>query len=115
MNRRSFLAASAAVVEAYGDPALAEADHSTWWLRGTVILDQPLPRARLVLDRLATHADVYLEGQRILRSDNLQTLSDADVQLLVEKIGLREVIDLRTSAEVLLEGPGPLRARRAWP
>lgn len=48
---------------------------------------------------------------RILRSDNLQTLSDADVQLLVEKIGLREVIDLRTSAEVLLEGRGPLRSR----
>jgi len=48
---------------------------------------------------------------RILRSDNLQTLSDADVQLLVEKMGLREVIDLRTSAEVLLEGRGPLRSR----
>lgn len=48
---------------------------------------------------------------RVLRSDNLQTLSDADVELLVEKVGLREVIDLRTSAEVLLEGPGPLRAR----
>lgn len=48
---------------------------------------------------------------RILRSDNLQTLSDADVQLLVEKIGLREVIDLRTSAEVLLEGRGPLRSQ----
>ena len=48
---------------------------------------------------------------RILRSDNLQTLSDADVQLLVEEIGLREVIDLRTSAEVLLEGRGPLRSR----
>ncbi|WP_029211340.1 MULTISPECIES: glycosyl hydrolase 2 galactose-binding domain-containing protein [Arsenicicoccus] len=64
------LAASAAVVEAYGVPALAEADHSTWWLRGNVILDQPLPRARLVLDRIATHADVYLDGQRILRSDN---------------------------------------------
>ena len=48
---------------------------------------------------------------RILRSDNLQTLSDGDVQLLVEKIGLREVIDLRTSAEVLLEGRGPLRSR----
>jgi len=48
---------------------------------------------------------------RILRSDNLQTLSDADVQLLVDEIGLREVIDLRTSAEVLLEGRGPLRSR----
>ncbi|SDE41092.1 Protein tyrosine/serine phosphatase [Blastococcus fimeti] len=48
---------------------------------------------------------------RILRSDNLQTLSDADVQRLVGEIGLREVIDLRTSAEVLLEGRGPLRDR----
>ena len=48
---------------------------------------------------------------RILRSDNLQTLSDADVERLVGEIGLREVIDLRTSAEVLLEGRGPLRAR----
>jgi protein-tyrosine phosphatase len=47
---------------------------------------------------------------RILRSDNLQTLTDADVRLLVEELGLREVIDLRTSAEILLEGRGPLRA-----
>jgi protein-tyrosine phosphatase len=46
---------------------------------------------------------------RILRSDNLQTLSPADVRRLVDEIGLREVIDLRTSAEVLLEGRGPLR------
>ncbi len=47
---------------------------------------------------------------RILRSDNLQTLSDADVQRLVQEVRLREVIDLRTTAEVLLEGRGPLRA-----
>jgi protein tyrosine/serine phosphatase len=46
---------------------------------------------------------------RILRSDNLQTLSDADVHRLVEEIGLREVVDLRTTAEILLEGRGPLR------
>jgi protein-tyrosine phosphatase len=46
---------------------------------------------------------------RILRSDNLQTLSADDVRRLVEDIGLREVIDLRTSAEILLEGRGPLR------
>ncbi len=50
------------------------------------------------------------QPHRILRSDNLQTLSPADVQRLVGEIGLREVIDLRTSAEVLLEGRGPLRA-----
>jgi protein-tyrosine phosphatase len=47
---------------------------------------------------------------RILRSDNLQTLSNSDVRRLVQEIGLREVIDLRTTAEILLEGRGPLRA-----
>ena len=46
---------------------------------------------------------------RILRSDNLQTLSGDDVRRLVGEIGLRQVIDLRTTAEVLLEGRGPLR------
>jgi protein tyrosine/serine phosphatase len=46
---------------------------------------------------------------RILRSDNLQTLSEDDVRRLVDEIGLRQVIDLRTTAEVLLEGRGPLR------
>ncbi|MGY1781568.1 tyrosine-protein phosphatase [Geodermatophilus sp. SYSU D01036] len=47
---------------------------------------------------------------RVLRSDNLQALSDDDVRRLVEDLRLREVIDLRTTAEVLLEGRGPLRA-----
>src|SRR3712207_316252 len=47
---------------------------------------------------------------RVLRSDNLQTLSEADVRRLVDEVGLRELIDLRTTAEVLLEGRGPLRA-----
>jgi protein-tyrosine phosphatase len=46
---------------------------------------------------------------RVLRSDNLQTLTPEDVQVLVEELGLREVIDLRTTAEILLEGRGPLR------
>jgi protein-tyrosine phosphatase len=46
---------------------------------------------------------------RILRSDNLQTLSEDDVRRLVDEVGLREVIDLRTSGEILLEGRGPLR------
>jgi protein-tyrosine phosphatase len=47
---------------------------------------------------------------RILRSDNLQTLSEADVRRLVEEVDLRQVLDLRSIAEVLLEGRGPLRA-----
>jgi len=46
---------------------------------------------------------------RILRSDNLQTLSEADVRTLVDELKLRDVIDLRTTAEVLMEGRGPLR------
>src|SRR3954463_8985823 len=46
---------------------------------------------------------------RILRSDNLQTLSPDDVARLLGEFGLREVIDLRTTAEILLEGRGPLR------
>jgi protein tyrosine/serine phosphatase len=46
---------------------------------------------------------------RILRSDNLQTLSDDDVRTLVEEVGLTDVIDLRTTAEILMEGRSPLR------
>jgi len=46
---------------------------------------------------------------RILRSDNLQTLSPEDVRRLVGELGLRQVIDLRTTAEILLGGRGPLR------
>jgi protein-tyrosine phosphatase len=45
---------------------------------------------------------------RLLRSDNLQDLTPADVRLLVAEIGLRTVIDLRTNVEVAQEGPGPL-------
>jgi protein-tyrosine phosphatase len=44
----------------------------------------------------------------LLRSDNLQGLTAADVDLLVSEIGVRHVIDLRTDTEVKLEGPGPL-------
>ncbi|MCH8612128.1 glycosyl hydrolase 2 galactose-binding domain-containing protein [Arsenicicoccus dermatophilus] len=63
------LAASPAVVERYGEQALADADHRVWW-RGSFDLAAPLDAARLVVDRLATHADVYLDGSRVLRSDN---------------------------------------------
>jgi protein-tyrosine phosphatase len=55
-----------------------------------------------------TDGGVTVPG-RILRSDNLQTLSEDDVRRLVGDVGLREVIDLRTSGEILLEGRGPLR------
>jgi protein-tyrosine phosphatase len=50
----------------------------------------------------------FVAAGRLLRSDNLQDLSPADVEHLVGDHGLRSVIDLRTGVEVRLEGPGPL-------
>ncbi|TYB68387.1 tyrosine-protein phosphatase [Nonomuraea sp. PA05] len=45
---------------------------------------------------------------QIFRADNLQGLTAADVALLVGELKLRHVVDLRSNAEVSLEGPGPL-------
>ncbi|MGN9841746.1 tyrosine-protein phosphatase [Nonomuraea sp. H19] len=50
---------------------------------------------------------VTLRG-RIFRADNLQGLTPRDVGLLVGELKLRHVVDLRSNAEVSLEGPGPL-------
>ena len=44
----------------------------------------------------------------LLRSDNLQDLTPADVERLVGELGLRTVVDLRSTGEVHLEGPTPL-------
>src|SRR3954447_15363003 len=44
----------------------------------------------------------------LLRSDNLQGLTERDVVRLVGEHGVRVVVDLRTREEVALEGPGPL-------
>jgi protein-tyrosine phosphatase len=44
----------------------------------------------------------------LLRADNLQALTPADVGTLVDEVGVRVVVDLRTAIEVELEGPGPL-------
>ena len=46
----------------------------------------------------------------LLRADNLQSLTPADVRRLVEEEALEVVLDLRTESEVTLEGPGPLTA-----
>jgi protein-tyrosine phosphatase len=45
---------------------------------------------------------------RLIRSDNLQGLSERDVHLLVDDYQVRTVADLRTEVEVQSEGPGPL-------
>jgi protein-tyrosine phosphatase len=47
---------------------------------------------------------------RLLRSDNLQDLTPADVERLVVDHRLRRVVDLRTGVEVMREGDGPLIA-----
>jgi protein-tyrosine phosphatase len=47
---------------------------------------------------------------RLLRSENLQELSPADVARLVDEIGLTTVVDLRSTNEVAIEGAAPLDA-----
>jgi protein-tyrosine phosphatase len=45
---------------------------------------------------------------RLLRSDNLQDLTERDVLRLVEELGVTDVVDLRSDVEIHAEGPGPL-------
>ncbi len=49
-------------------------------------------------------------GRRLLRADNLQDLTAADVRLLVSELGVTTVVDLRSPGEVAAEGPAPLTA-----
>jgi protein tyrosine/serine phosphatase len=60
---------------------------------------------------LPTEDGASVQPDRLIRSDNLQTLSDADVARLVDDHQVRAVADLRTSIEVKAEGPGPLERR----
>jgi protein tyrosine/serine phosphatase len=57
---------------------------------------------------LPTDAGRSTATRRLLRSDNLQGLTDRDVGTLVGELGLTLVVDLRSPAEVAAEGPGPL-------
>jgi len=47
---------------------------------------------------------------RLLRADNLQELSAADITRLVRDIGVTTIVDLRSSNELAAEGPAPLDA-----
>lgn len=62
------------------------------------------------LGGLPTRDGGRIATRTLLRSDNLQDLSQADVAKLVDDIGLTTVIDLRSSQEVDSEGPSPLDA-----
>lgn len=44
----------------------------------------------------------------LLRSDNLQSLTERDVRILLDGHGVEVVIDLRTDVEVRREGPSPI-------
>ena len=55
----------------------------------------------------AVNARVVVPGA-LLRSDNLQNLSERDLRRLVEGESLELVLDLRTEYELLREGPGPM-------
>ena len=48
--------------------------------------------------------------RRLLRSENLQELTVDDIALLVDEIGVTTVVDLRSTRELMIEGPAPLDA-----
>lgn len=60
------------------------------------------------LGGLPTSDGRQVQPARLIRSDNLQELTAADVRHLVDNLRVRAVADLRTSVEVNREGPGPL-------
>ncbi|WP_370894707.1 tyrosine-protein phosphatase [Janibacter sp. GXQ6167] len=61
---------------------------------------------------LPTHDGRTIAERRLIRSDNLQTLTDEDVRHLLDEVGVSDVIDLRSQKERAYAGPGPLAG---WP
>lgn len=59
------------------------------------------------LGGLRTSEGAEIVPGRLWRSDNLQTLTDADVAR-VRALGLTDVVDLRSGFEIRTEGPTPL-------
>jgi protein-tyrosine phosphatase len=46
--------------------------------------------------------------RRVLRSENLQELTAEDIVRLVDEIGVTTIVDLRSTRELMTEGPAPL-------
>ncbi|MFC7659706.1 tyrosine-protein phosphatase [Pseudonocardia benzenivorans] len=44
----------------------------------------------------------------LFRSDSVQDITEAEAEVLVDKLGLRYLIDLRTGPEAVQQGRGPL-------
>lgn len=57
---------------------------------------------------LPTRDGGMIQPHRLLRSDNLQDLSEGDIRQFVEVLGVSDIVDLRSDTEVSTEGPGPL-------
>jgi protein-tyrosine phosphatase len=62
------------------------------------------------LGGLPTRDGRAIAPHRLIRSDNLQELSVTDVRRLVDEIGVRDIIDLRSETELHVSGQGPLWA-----
>ena len=50
----------------------------------------------------------HIAPGRLIRSDNLQELTEASIARLVGDLGVSDVVDLRSLVELDREGPGPL-------
>jgi protein-tyrosine phosphatase len=59
---------------------------------------------------LATADGGQLRSGRLFRSGSLQELTDQDVRVLVDRLAVRYVVDLRTAAEAVEQGRGRLGA-----
>ena len=75
-------------------------------------IDLRTPSTSRDLGELPTDGGGRIQPRRLLRADNLQDLSPADISLLVDELGMTTVIDLRSTTEVKQEGPGPADGRR---
>ncbi|MDP9094296.1 MAG: tyrosine-protein phosphatase [Actinomycetota bacterium] len=60
------------------------------------------------LGGLPTTAGGRTRRDRLIRADNLQGLTPADVRTLIDEHDVRAIADLRTKVEVTAEGPGPM-------
>ena len=61
------------------------------------------------LGGLPTEDGHRIRPGRFFRSDTLQEIDDADAERLAREVGLRTVVDLRLSGEVVREGRGALQ------
>jgi protein tyrosine/serine phosphatase len=60
---------------------------------------------------LRTEGGQQLRGRRLFRADSLQDITADEADTLVEELGIRYVVDLRTGEEAMQQGRGPLHAK----